>query len=703
MPNSQVELEGTLVVPSGAVAEIVATTLNGLGYQNVHINSQYKQATARERDTEQYGSDRWDFEYRVLIKWQEVTGSSNNNRENNAGGKDDGKDNELPPGSSRVQMNIFVSERQYLQQEHACEERCRNIWQALKESATQASSAQPQPSATYGSAQWASPDDLRKAWYMGELESGKFIVGRFGGNVISVPKNLTEEHVMVCGPTGSGKTRCIFIPNLIKRLATSALVTEAASGENPPPLYTKTAGWRHAAGHAILYFNPYDLTSTRINPLDAVQSFDDAVHISGLIIRNTQIAGKGANDPIWEQSETYLLNALILHAVGMRKGDRSKPGDNANLAYIRSLLRAGPDEIGELIKSSRIELARQEYNAFLKNTSPNFRYGVVSGLLVRLNPWVNKRIAALTEVTDFDPTALKDQLFTFYFVTSTKRPQFKPVAALAFNYVFDLLQAPGFRYPLTLFLDELTNYGYIPDLPEKLTHIRNQQIGAVLGIQHFIQLSKVYTDKEAILLTTQPGTRIYFRPRDSESALRISRSLGNTTKVLRKVAPSGAILEDERQRPLMDQSEVERLPKSRIIVMTPNTNPLLADTFHPTEHDDFCTVPPPPRRALKIDDHLVRMCEAAKDKPKWEPSSNDQGNGKTDQSTEGDDSMGSSSDANHTDGRDLEHGQRQTADNPESYENGAETMTSDDVTGDDPWSGSNSQECDDGWSDDPWS
>jgi len=61
---------------------------------------------------------------------------------------------------------------------------------------------------------------------------------------------------------------------------------------------------------------------------------------------------------------------------------------------------------------------------------------------------------------------------------------------------------------------------------------------------------------------------------------------------LRKVSPSGAILEDERQRPLMDQSEVERLPKSKIIVMTPNTNPLLADTFHPTEHDEFCTCAP---------------------------------------------------------------------------------------------------------------
>lgn len=435
-----------------------------------------------------------------------------------------------------------------------------------------------------------------------------------------MPKHLTEEHVLVCGPTGSGKTRTIFIPNLIKRLATSALVTEAASGENPPPLYTKTAGWRAEAGQIIHYFNPYDLTSTRINPLDAVQTFDDANHITTLIIRNTTLPNRLGGEQIWEQSETYLLNALILYAVGLRKGDRAVEGDNANLAHIRQLLREGPEEIGKVVKESQIELARREYNSFYKNTSPNFRYGVCSGLLVRLNPWVNPRIAALTEVTDFDPAALKDQLFTFYFVTSTKRPQFKPVAALAFNHVFDLLQTPGFRYPLTLFLDELTNYGYIPDLPDKLTHIRNQQIGAVLGIQHHIQLSKVYQEKDAQLLLTQPGTRIFFRPRDNDSALKVSRSLGNTTVHQRKVLPSGGIHDDERQKPLLDPSEVERLPKSKIIVLTPTTNPVLIDTFHPTEHDEFCASPLPPRRKLVIDERLVKQASGHATTPEEEQS-----------------------------------------------------------------------------------
>lgn len=407
-----------------------------------------------------------------------------------------------------------------------------------KEFIQNASSSVIEKSEMYGSAQWGSEEELEACGYFDEFNSGRLILGRYADRIITVPKHLTEEHALVCGPTGSGKTRTIFVPNLVRRLATSALVTEAASGDEPPSLYNMTAGYRAKEGlQEIYYFNPSDLTSTRINPLDFVQTFDDVNQISNLIIRNTRLSNSFVGDQVWEQSETHLLNALILYTVGLREGKKAKEGDNANIAYIRSLLRDGPDEIYKLIQESKIKLAIKEYNSFQKNTSPNFRFGVTYGLLVRLNPWVNKKVAALTEVTDFDEELLRSQLFTFYFAISTKKPQLRSVAALSFNYIFDLVQQPGFTYPVTLFLDELTNYGYIPELPNKLTHIRHQKIGAVLGIQHPIQLTKVYGDKDAVLLMTQPGTRIYFRPRDSRSAFSISQSLGNQTVQTRKVTP----------------------------------------------------------------------------------------------------------------------------------------------------------------------
>lgn len=231
MTGSEALLEGNLTARLEDMPEIVSTTFNALAYQSININGRYRQATARQRATEQYGSDRWDFEYQVLVRWQQVDSASGDD--------------------PQVSVTITVYEQQYDHQEHECEDRCDLVMQELKQNAFTASSVQSEASTRYGSASWADSDELEAGGYHAEIKSTRLILGLFNGKDVTVPENLTHEHALVCGPTGCGKTRTIFIPNLIKRLATSALVTEVASGDEKPALYHKTAGWRAAAGHAI--------------------------------------------------------------------------------------------------------------------------------------------------------------------------------------------------------------------------------------------------------------------------------------------------------------------------------------------------------------------------------------------------------------------------------------------------------------------
>lgn len=74
-----------------------------------------------------------------------------------------------------------------------------------------------------------------------------------------------------------------------------------------------------------------------------------------------------------------MLTALLLFAVGRRRdlNGKAQVGDGANLAAIRALLRLGPEAITEQFQSCPIAVARLEYAAFLRNSSPNFRHGVV--------------------------------------------------------------------------------------------------------------------------------------------------------------------------------------------------------------------------------------------------------------------------------------------------------------------------------------
>ncbi|MDR3612894.1 MAG: type IV secretory system conjugative DNA transfer family protein [Candidatus Obscuribacterales bacterium] len=199
------------------------------------------------------------------------------------------------------------------------------------------------------------------------------------------------------------RNRSIFAPNLLARFKSSAIMTDATAGNELPDLYRRTAHCRQTqGGQQIYYFNPDDLHSDRINPIDLVTSIDQAQNVANLIVQNTLKKFSGS-DPIRETSERHLLTALILHVAGER----------GNLAMVRELMREGPSAMGEILHESNNQAAKDEYEAFFKNSSAGFRNGVTSSLMQRLNLWVNPRIIALTETTDIDLESLSQQLFTF--------------------------------------------------------------------------------------------------------------------------------------------------------------------------------------------------------------------------------------------------------------------------------------------------
>jgi type IV secretory pathway TraG/TraD family ATPase VirD4 len=219
-------------------------------------------------------------------------------------------------------------------------------------------------------------------------------------------------------------------------------------------------------------------------------------------------------DQIWGQAETHLLQALLLHAAGKREKleTGAKRGDGANLSEIRRLLRKGPKGMEQELQGTRLMIARTEYEAFLNNSSPNFRFGVVSGLLARLALFANPKVAAATEVTDFTLDELASQKFTMYLAVPVHRPDYLPLSALAFNFIFTFVMSKldELKYPLTLYLDEFTNYGAIPGIARYLTVIRNAGIGAVLGVQDLAQLEYLYKDKLAQIIWSQPRTKVLF-------------------------------------------------------------------------------------------------------------------------------------------------------------------------------------------------
>ncbi len=443
--------------------------------------------------------------------------------------------------------------------------------------------------------------------------ANSFLLGRFEERSLRLPERMTQRHVLVCGPTGSGKTMFVFMPNLIERVGTSAIVTEAISGNKKPVLYSSTAGWRANAGHEIIYFNPADLSSSRINPIDQVRNFADAQHLAHLIVANTT-AESHMGDQVWAQSETHLLQSLLLHVAGFRK-DINKPseiGDNANLGYIRRLLTRGPQGMESELSNTRLTLARREYMAYLNCTSPNFRYGVISGLMMRLNLFVDANVAALTEVTDFSADELKNKLFTIYLATPIHKPEYTPLAVTLFNFCLStvLKDLDQFKYPLTIIADEFTNFGYLPDMPRYMTVIRNAGIGITLGLQDPVQLERVYKEKDARILFSQPRTKVFFAPADDLVAVRLSKMLGTKTEK-EDVSASGQLSNREFPRPLVDASDLMRLEKEQKYICLTATETIKLDPIKSWEvYEGSISHDPPQQPTIIVDESRYETREA---------------------------------------------------------------------------------------------
>lgn len=563
---------------------LAVNVLDMLGYSVSRASKQLDQILAMERLDEQVGRDWWRHEYRVVLRWSETS-----------------------TGVSLLEVEI--SERKGGGSELDCKQRCEQIILKLQEDAGRAKhvAGTKSKSTIHGGASWGDELGLRRAGYItSKPEATRLIIGKTPkAEYISVPELVTNAHAIVCGRTGVGKSRGFFIPNLVERLGTNMIVTEATPGYEPGELYTLTSGWRKLAGHQIYSFNPADMSSTRINPVDRVrmapplEKAREAEKLADLIIMN----GSGEEtriDPTWDRSEKQLLVSLILHAAATAP-------EAGHIGAIRWLLLSGISQVRKAMDKSPSELAQMEFEGWLGSTSENFRFGVLSGLMTKLNPWITYQLVTLTEKTDIDFDALRNQLFTFYIAVPSRSRDSKLIGSLLVNFLLDFLldAKSAMKHPTAFFLDEFTNFGKIANIANVLSIVRKAKISLVLGFQNYFQLERIYSQKEAQIIFDQPATQIYFRQKNFREARALSEALGRTTMEEVTVSDSGRVQEFIQGRALATPDELINLT-GEFIAFTNDTWPLKLPLLAPTAYHHAMAYPPPERPAHPISEHVRR-------------------------------------------------------------------------------------------------
>ena len=453
-------------------------------------------------------------------------------------------------------------------------------------------------STTYGSARWATAQEIRKT---GLLEPDGVVLGCLKRNYL---RHDGPEHVLCFAPTRSGKGVGLVIPTLLTWPG-SAIVHDI-KGEN----WQLTAGWRARFGRVLL-FDPTNPESSAYNPLLEVRRGDaevrDVQNVADVLV-DPEGALERRNH--WEKTSHSLLVGAILHVL-YAEPDKTLAGVANFLSDpkrpIEATLRAmmTTRHLGDRPHSVVASAARE-----LLNKSENERSGVLSTAMSFLGLYRDPVVAKVTRRCDWriaDLVAGK-QLSTLYLVVPPSDiSRTKPLIRLVLNQIgrrlTEELEAKERRHRLLLMLDEFPALGRLEFFETALAFMAGYGLKSFLIAQSLNQIEKAYGPNNSILDNCH--VRVSFATNDERTAKRVSDALGIATELRAMKNYAGLrlspwlghlmISRQETARPLLTAGEIMQLPPNEEIVLISACHPIRAKKARYYEDKRFkARVLPPP-------------------------------------------------------------------------------------------------------------
>ena len=433
--------------------------------------------------------------------------------------------------------------------------------------------------ATYGTARWATPREVRAA---GLLGPAGVVLGRFGREYL---RQDGPEHVLCFAPTRSGKGVGLVVPTLLTWPA--SCIVHDIKGEN----WELTAGLRARHGRVLL-FDPTNPNSAAYNPLLEVRrgawEVRDVQNVADVLV---DPEGSLERRNHWEKTSHALLVGAILHVlyaetdktlagVANFLSDPRRPIDTTLHAMMKTAhLGGGPHPV---IASAARELL---------NKSDNERSGVLSTAMSFLGLYRDPVVAQVTSRCDWRIRDLVEgnRPATLYLVVPPSDiSRTKPLVRLILNQIgrrlTEDLHAKGRRYRLLLMLDEFPALGRLDFFESALAFMAGYGLKSFLIAQSLNQIEKAYGPNNAILDNCH--VRVSFATNDERTAKRVSDALGTATELRAMKNYAGhrlspwlghlMVSRQETARPLLTPGEVMQLPPDDELVLVSGCPPIRA-------------------------------------------------------------------------------------------------------------------------------
>jgi type IV secretion system protein VirD4 len=360
----------------------------------------------------------------------------------------------------------------------------------------------------------------------------------------------SDEHLLVLGPTGSGKSSAVAIPALLEW--PGPLVITDPKGE----LVRTTLSYRQRIGSAAI-FAPLMEPSAHWNPVASIRSSEDALRVA------TFLMGRAPErEPFWHDLARQLLHGLLAEASEAQ----------LSLAGILEMLQVVPAE--ELPDVVRHPVARRLIQGSLSG-GDRTAMGVVATLVAQLGAYGSEQVAAATSTSDFDPAGIASgELRTLYCVVAPHDAAvLRGLISALISCCWRSLFAHPPEVPALFVLDEFTQLTNLPELPALVQLGRSQGVRLILMAQDLASISGAYGADAASALWSNCRTKLLL-PGITELELldRVSRLAGTSTLHRRA---DGWAREPLSSQPLLHPDDVRRLKPRQALLLRGGDHPAL--------------------------------------------------------------------------------------------------------------------------------
>jgi type IV secretion system protein VirD4 len=293
----------------------------------------------------------------------------------------------------------------------------------------------------------------------------------------------TSRSTLVLGPTRSGKTSALLVPNVL--LARGAVVTTSTKDD----VLAATAH-RSRMGHVHLFdpsgTTPCPTSVTRIgwSPIGAAHHWDTAVHTADAMVDASRLRARGAGADHWTERARALL-APLLHAAAL---------EDRGIAELAGWvdLRDGREPLAHLVRHAGPEHPAAASLSGLLSTDSRELSGIWSTTSGVLSAWRTDAARAAAAAPPLDLDRFLDGDNTLH-VVSPARHQVATAPLIA-GMLDALVHATYERHSsgatLLLALDELANVAPLPSLPSFVSEGAGQGV-VVLGCLQDLSQARV--------------------------------------------------------------------------------------------------------------------------------------------------------------------------------------------------------------------